>query len=102
MHFINIMNDTVEFQGSFRMIMVENGVAGMSISKGVTKAAICQSNLPLFKRLEKGQTRNFGLHVAYELPVRCRSMYQRAKSTPNGVNSDKPHAKKHDCDIKMH
>jgi hypothetical protein len=56
MHFINIMNDTVEFQGSFRMIMVENGVAGMSISKGVTKAAICQSIWPLFKRLEIGQT----------------------------------------------
>jgi hypothetical protein len=67
MHFINIMNDTVEFQGSFRMIMVEYGVAGMSISKEVTKAAICQSNLPLFKRLENGQTRNFGLQVAYEL-----------------------------------
>ena len=65
MHFINIMNDTVEFQGSFRMIMVEYGVAGMSISKEVTKAAICQSNLPLFKRLENGQTRNFGLQVAY-------------------------------------
>jgi hypothetical protein len=65
MHFINIMNDTVEFQGSFRMIMVENGVAGMSISKGVTKAAICQSNLPLFKRLEIGQTQFFGLELAY-------------------------------------
>ena len=61
MHFINIMNDTVEFQVSFRMIMVENGVAVMSISKEVT---ICQSNLPLFKRLEIGQTQNFGLHVA--------------------------------------
>ena len=65
MHFINIMNDTVEFQVSFRMIVVENGVAVMSISKGVTKAAICQSNLPLFKRLEIGQTQNFGLQVAY-------------------------------------
>ena len=65
MHFINIMNDTVEFQGSFRMIMVENGVAVMSISKEVTKAAICQSNLPLFKRLEIGQTQNFGLELAY-------------------------------------
>ena len=65
MHFINIINDTVEFQGSFRMIMVENDVALMSISKEVTKAAICQSNLPLFKRLEKGQTRNFGVELAY-------------------------------------
>ena len=64
-HCINIINDTVEFQGSFRMIMVDNGVAVMSLSKDVTKAAICQSNLPLFKRLEKGQTRNFGLELAY-------------------------------------
>jgi hypothetical protein len=70
MHFINIMNDTVEFQVSFRMIMVNNGVAGMSISKGVTKAAICQSIWPLFKRLEKGQTQNFGLQVAYLLSGR--------------------------------
>ena len=69
MHFINIINDTVEFQVSFRMIMVENGVAVMSISKEVTKAAICQSNLPLFKRLEIGQTQNFGLQVAYCVPV---------------------------------
>ena len=52
MHFINIINDTVEFQVSFRMIMVDNGVAGMSISKGVTKAAIyCDS---LFGRFSNG------------------------------------------------
>ena len=74
MHFINIMNDTVEFQVSFRMIMVNNGVAGMSISKGVTKAAICQSNLPLFKRLEKGQTRNFGLELAYFITSAVRTV----------------------------